>query len=138
LAPVNGHRRRCSSLPKVPDADSANEVVSGRNRLPGAISHRKARSRNRAWIGGFNSPVIQPAKTAFIVSLATVLAHNLDHDHAAVDGTPLFNFVHCRKFEAAAARWRSMSADQAAGFFTGAQGGLAQRNPPCYLSCSGG
>ena len=44
LAPVNGHRRRCSSLPKVPDADSANEVVSGRNRLPGAISHRKARS----------------------------------------------------------------------------------------------
>ena len=74
LAPVNGHRRRCSSLSKVPDADSANEVVSGRNRLPGAISHRKARSRDRAWIGGFNSPVIQPAKTAFIVSLATVLA----------------------------------------------------------------
>ena len=158
LAPVNGHRRRCSSLSKVPDADSANEVVSGRNRLPGAISHRKARSRDRAWIGGFQlagDPAGQDrihrvagdcaceAVVAFPAlkraeCKALRVGHNPDHHHAAADGTPLFNFVHCRKFEAAVAQWRSMSADQAAGFFTSAQGGLAQRNPPCYLSCSGG
>jgi hypothetical protein len=64
--------------------------------------------------------------------------HNPGHHHAAVDGTPLFNFVHCRKFEAAVAQWRSMSADQAAGFFTSAQDGLAQRNPSSYLRPSGG
>jgi hypothetical protein len=53
FAPVNGHPRRYSSLPN-------------------AISNRKARSSDRAQVGGFNSPVIQPAETVFIGSLATV------------------------------------------------------------------
>ena len=105
FAPVNGHPRRDSSLPN-------------------AISNRKARSSDRAQVGGFNSPVIQPAETIFIGSLATVFVKLWSHClHSSVrssrpfgpgtiptsivrqvDGTPLFNFAHSRKFEAAVAQ----------------------------------
>jgi hypothetical protein len=142
----------------VPDADSANEVVSGRNRLAGAISHPKARSRDRAWIGGFNSPVIQPAKTAIIGSLATVLAKlwsrflysNVRSARHFGPGTIPATIMRqstglrCSILYIAGnlkPLWRSgdrMSADQAAGFFTSAQDGLAQRNPSSYLRPSGG
>ncbi len=60
FAPVNGHPRRDSSLPN-------------------AISNRKARSSDRAWVGGFNSPVTQPAETIFIGSLATVFVKLWSH-----------------------------------------------------------
>ena len=153
LAQVKG-RRRGSSLSTVPDPDSSDEwspVEIGCLEQSPIVK----RVRDRGWIGGFNSPAIQRIRYRMHLALATfescgrvsctqtgglqgLSGRALTRNQIESRGTPQFNFGHGRKFEAAVAQWRSMSADQAAGFLTSAQGGLAQRNPPCYLSCSGG